>query len=124
MKKCIENSYAYISIQGGILFFEYKDQVTIGLQQAIEVVATRIKLQNGIPYPILCDIRGIKNIDKDARRYLSTEGSLLSKAVALISDTPLSHIVSELYVKNNNPPVPTKVFNEMEEGLAYLKSFL
>ncbi|MCX2681938.1 hypothetical protein OOZ15_18450 [Galbibacter sp. EGI 63066] len=123
MKKCIENSCAYISLEGGILFFKYKDQVTIGLKQAIEVVAARMKLQRGIAYPILCDINGIMEVDRDARKYLAIEGALLSKAIALITDNPVSERISNMYVKNYIPNVPVKICKDQEEGLKFLSFY-
>lgn len=123
MKKCIENSYAYISLEGGILFFKYKNQVTIGLQQAMEVVADRMKLQRGIPYPILCDIKGVMEVDRDARKYLAIEGTLLSRAIALITGNPVSERISNMYVKNYIPNVPVKICKDQEEGLKFLSLY-
>ena len=120
---CIKNNHACLHVKGGILFFKYKDHTHIGLRQAIEIVSARMQLQKGVSYPILCDIRGIKVIDKDARRYLAKEGSLYSKAVALIVDTPVSESISNLFLKTNNPSVPTKIFKNEEEGLQFLESY-
>ncbi|WP_428743302.1 hypothetical protein [Tenacibaculum sp.] len=119
-----DNNYASFGIKEGILSFVYKEGVDIDLPAAMEIVSDRLRLQKGKTYPVLCDTRGVKSIDMNARRYLSTEGSVFIKAVALVSDTPLSHIFSEIYVKGNTPPIPTKIFNNEAEGLNYLSEFL
>lgn len=117
----IENDYASLWIENNLLFFIYKEHVDIDLKAAIKIVEDRLKIQNGLSYPILCDIRGIRNINIEARDYLASEGSLYSTAVALISNTPLSDILSAMYVANSSPKVPTKVFTNYDEGLQYLK---
>ncbi len=119
-----ENSYASFGIKEGILFFVYKEDVDIDLPAAIEIVTDRLRLQKGKSYPVLCDTRGVKSIDMNARRYLSTEGSVFIKAVALVSDNPLSHIFSEIYVKGNTPPIPTKIFDNETEAITYLTELL
>ncbi|WP_338356907.1 hypothetical protein [Yeosuana marina] len=118
-----ENDFASFWIKRGVLFFIYKEDVDINLPIAMQIVSDRLKLQKGKAYPVLCDIRGVKNIDMNARRYFAAEGSIFIKAVALISDTPLSHIFSEIYVKGNTPPIPTKIFNEDTEALTFLSEF-
>ncbi len=124
MKKGIVNDYATYKIDNGILFFTYKENIILRLAEAIEIVTERIAFQNGKAYPILCDIRGIKHIDKDARRYLSTEGAQLTKAVAFISDNPLSHILSNVYLKANTPPNPIKVVGTELEGIKFLSDYV
>ncbi|SFS83958.1 hypothetical protein SAMN04487906_1839 [Zhouia amylolytica] len=123
MKNCIENDVASFWIQDEILFFNYKPGVAIHLPEAIRIVSDRLKLQQGEAYPILCNIQGVKEVSKQARRYLATEGTLLTKAVAFISHTPLAHILSQLYVKGNMPSIPTCVVQTKEEGIKFLKEF-
>lgn len=118
-----ENDFASFWIKRGILFFIYKENVEINLPAAMQIVSDRLNLQKGKAYPVLCDIRGVKNIDMNARRYFETEGSVFIKAVALISDTPLSSVFSEIYVKGNTPPIPTKIFDQDTEALRYLSEF-
>lgn len=120
----IENDFASFWIKRGILFFVYKDDVDIHLSAAVQIVSDRLKFQKGKTYPVLCDTRGVKSIDMDARRYFAKEGSVFIKAVALVSDTPLSRIFSEAYIKGNRPPIPTGIFNENSEALEFLSEYV
>lgn len=120
----IENDFASFWIKNGILFFVYKNDVDIHLSAAVQIVSDRLKLQKGKTYPVLCDTRGVKSIDMDARRYFAAEGSVFIKAVALVSDTPLSRIISETYIKGNTPPIPTGIFNEDSEALEFLSEYV
>jgi hypothetical protein len=124
MKNSFENEYAEYCIDNGVVRFIYKQNIAIQLAGAMEIVSDRLQLQNGKAYPILCDIRGIKDINKDARSYLATEGSTLTKAVAFISDNPLSHILTDVYIMANMPPTPTKVVSNELEGMEFLSKFI
>lgn len=120
----IENNFASFWVQSGILFFKYKEDVVIDLAAAIQIVTDRLQLQKGKSYPILCDTRGVKSIDMNARRYLAGEGSVFIKAVALVQDNPLSRIFSEIYVQGNKPPIPIKICNGTDEALSFLHGYL
>ncbi|WP_111309843.1 DUF7793 family protein [Confluentibacter sediminis] len=120
----VENNFASFWIKNGILFFIYNEDVEITLLAAKQIVSDRLQLQKGHTYPVLCDIRGVKSIGMDARRYFATEGSVFITAMALLSDTPISHIFSELYVTANTPPIPTEIFNNETEALDYLSTFV
>tara|TARA_R110002049_G_scaffold73897_2_gene190843 strand:- start:9372 stop:9749 length:378 start_codon:yes stop_codon:yes gene_type:complete len=124
MKNSFENEYAEYGIINGVVRFIYKQNVAIQLAGAMKIVSDRLHLQKGMAYPILCDIRGIIEIDKDARSFLANEGSTLTTAVAFISDNPLSKILTDLYLQANTPPIPTKVVNNESEGLQFLSEFI
>ncbi|MGB5819309.1 MAG: hypothetical protein WBG90_07470 [Saonia sp.] len=118
-----ENEYAEFWIENGILFFVYKDGISVDLPMVIKIVEDRLKLQQGRTLLNFSDIRGVKSVDKAARNYLAREGSVLIKAVALLVDNPLNKVISQFYVKANNPPIPTKVFTEREAALMFLETF-
>jgi len=117
-----ENEYATYELLDGVLHVHYKD-VILDLPAAMNIVKTRLTLQEGQFFPVLCDIRKIKEINKAARSYLSIEGSTLIKAVAFIVDTPVSIMLSEFYLKTSKPPIPTKSFVNITEALAFLNQY-
>ncbi|OYX28899.1 MAG: hypothetical protein B7Z06_00255 [Flavobacteriales bacterium 32-35-8] len=119
-----ENDYARFWFAEHILFIEYKPQTTINLKVAKRVVADRILLQDGKPYPVLCDIRGIIDSDKAGRDYLAKSGSVLITAAALIIHEQVSLTISNFYLHISKPTVPTKLFTTRHEALIYLKPFI
>lgn len=120
----VENNFASFWIQKGILYFKYKEDVDVDLDAAMQIVADRLELQKGKSYPILCDTRGVKSIDMNARRYLASEGTLFIKAIALLQDNPLSRIFSEIYVQGNKLPIPTKICDDTNAALQFLQDYL
>lgn len=118
-----ENKYAQFWISNGILFFVYKPQAMLNQEAAEEIVNDRLKLQNERAYPVLCDLRMIRDSNKTARDYLAQEGSVLTKAVAFLVELPYSEAMINLYLKASKPFIPTKVFTVKSEALSYLEYF-
>lgn len=118
-----ENKYAQFWISDGILFFIYKPHAVIDLEAAEEIVKDRLKLQNEKAYPVLCDLRLIKISEKPARDYLAQQGSVLTKAVALLIEKPYSQAMTEIFLKASKPYIPTKVFTSKVQALEFLEAY-
>ncbi|MGV8815779.1 MAG: hypothetical protein ACOH2D_16875 [Gelidibacter sp.] len=117
-----ENDYATYKIVEGIVHVIYKN-IDLDISQAVHIVKDRLLLQAGQFMPVLCDIRAIQGIDKASRAYLSLEGSAFVKAVAFVVDSPVSEMLSDLYLSTNSPPIPTRSFSNSEEALKFLNGF-
>jgi len=124
MGDLIENEFAKFWIGDGILYFVYKPHIIVDLKAAEKIVADRLKLQDEKAFPIFCDTRGIKDVNKEARDYLAKEGSTLAIAVGFLVDFPVNEAIAQFYVKTNKPLVPTEVFTNKNEAMDFLKSFL
>ncbi len=119
----IESEYAQFWIENEILFFVYKKGVVIDRSVAIRIVKDRLLLQQGKAFLNFSDIRGVKSIDKAARNYLAVEGSVLIKATALLVDNPLTDALSKFYLKASRPVIPTEVFTNEADALAFLETY-
>jgi hypothetical protein len=118
-----ENEYAHFWIRNSILFFEYKPNVVVDLIAAQRIVADRIQIQNEKAYPVFCDIRGVVDSNKAARDYLAQSGSVLTKAVGLVTHRSVSQIITSFYLKIGKPSVPTKLFTDESAALAFLEAY-
>jgi hypothetical protein len=118
-----ENEYAQFWITDGILYFKYRPNVVIDLTVAHRIVADRIQMQNEKSYPILCDIRGVVDSDKAARDYLAQSGSVLAKAVGIVTNESVSLIMTSFYLKICKPSVPTTIFTDESLALAFLETY-
>tara|TARA_R110000765_G_scaffold217042_2_gene321697 strand:+ start:49 stop:426 length:378 start_codon:yes stop_codon:yes gene_type:complete len=124
MRNYFENDYTSYRFHDGLLHIIYHQGVSIDLNAAVQIVKDRLILQEGQSFPILCDIRGIREINKSARAYLALEGSTFIEAVAVLVEPPVSEMLSEFYIRTSNPPIPTKSFDSMETALIFLKDFM
>ncbi|MDO5968385.1 hypothetical protein Q4Q35_01060 [Flavivirga aquimarina] len=123
MANHIENEYSKFWIEKDILHFVYKKGVEIDLEVAKKIVSDRLALQQGKSLLILCDIRGIKSVNKEARNYFAIEGSTLLKVVALLVNSPLTYTISGFYIKTSSPSIITKAFTTKEAALKFLNDY-
>ena|SRR5690606_23545198 len=118
----VDNEHIWIGIDNGILFFTYKNGIVIDLPVAIGTVGQRLSVQNGKYYPIICDVNGVRYIDRSARIYLSKQGSLLVKALALVSDSRSTTAITQFYLSFNAGSIPVRMFKDKDAALWFLRS--
>lgn len=118
----VENDFARFYVKDSVMHFIYKHGVSLDLNAAKEVVSDRLKAQGNQSFRILCDIRGLKSINKEARDYLAKQGSQQVDAVALIVGSPARKVMSNFYLAVNKPEVPTRLFISEEEAMEYLQN--
>jgi hypothetical protein len=119
-----ENAYAKCWVEDGILFFVYKEGVTVDLNAAKSIIAERTHFQNKKSYPLITDIRGVSFFAKSARDYFANEGTYLIKCVAVIVGTPVSKLIANFYISASKPVIPTKIFTDKKAALQYVKPFI
>ncbi len=124
MQKFYENEYAQYVLVDHMVHITYKKGVKIDLRASRQIVKDRLMFQEERAYPILCDIRHLRRVDKPARDYLAMEGSLLISAIAFIFEPPVTDAMTRFYLKTNHPEIPTAAFKDRGKAIAYLKTFL
>ncbi|WP_303319144.1 hypothetical protein Q4Q34_03695 [Flavivirga abyssicola] len=122
-KNVKENEYAKFWIEENILYTTYKNGVSLDEPAAMKIVEDRLSLQQGKSFLMLTDVRGIKSTDRSARNYFAMEGSVLVKAAALLVNSPLENILSQFFIKANNPAFIIETFADKEEALEFLNNY-
>ncbi|MCK0131583.1 hypothetical protein MWU59_08715 [Flavobacteriaceae bacterium F08102] len=123
MKDIYDTVYAKFWIHQGILHCIYKEIEFLDLAMAQSIVRERIQVQQDISYPIFCDLRGVKNSEKSARAYLAKNGSVLAKAVAIFDDRCVAEVMLQFYFTKSKPLVPSKLFNDYQQAIAFLQHY-
>jgi hypothetical protein len=110
----------------GILICYYKPRQFLTLDQAREIVRARLEFVGRTPRPVLIYNLGAIGIDKQARRYMSSNADALSgvSAAATITESYFTHYVMELIYKIERPPLPARNFLSAQRAMAWLKTFL
>ncbi|MCM4164814.1 MULTISPECIES: hypothetical protein [unclassified Arenibacter] len=124
MQNYFENDFTQYMLVDNIVHIIYKKGVFIDLQASKRIVRDRLMFQEERAYPVICDIRQLRKVDKAARDYLALEGSLLIKALAFIIEPPVSDVMTRFYLMTNHPDIPTASFREISKALAYLGRFI
>ncbi|NGX82689.1 hypothetical protein [Aequorivita sp. KMM 9714] len=120
----IENDFASYRFTDGIVYMRYHIGISINLDAAIMIVEDRLRIHAGQCLLVICDIRGVKEINKPARDYLAKEGSVLIKAAAFIVEKPVSELLSRFYMLASKPPIPTEAFQSIEEAKFFLEKYI
>ncbi len=108
-----------------IIWVRTLPQAYYTLADAVENVALMHKLADGQMKLVLVDMKQIKGMAGDARKYSAgyeVEG--ITSALAMVVDSPLSKTLGNLWLRINKPSFPTKLFNLESEAVIWLKSFL
>lgn len=124
MNHYYENAHAIYEIRHSILYITFKKGLVLTYDTARQIVHDRLTLQSYASYAIICDISEVAHIDYEARMYLSTYGSSLVKAVALLSTNKTLFSMARFYIEINIPKVPTRLFIAIEEAENYVKSLI
>ena len=120
-EKTIDNKYIRISIKDGIMYGEYKKNVTIDLNTAKSIVEERIVLCEGKDYPSLGKIDSNLTLTKDARDYLGKEGTANMSKLGIVVDSMVSKVIGNWYLTLSRPSIPTKLFTSEEDAIKWLK---
>lgn len=118
-----DGDFAKMWIADGILFFVYKYINLIDIKRARIIVKQRLEIQNEVAYPVFCDLRAVNNAQKEARDYLAIEGSLMTKALAILVKDEHAKVILDMYLSTTVVKVPTQIFLERDKALSFLKAY-
>ncbi|MFH1795906.1 MAG: hypothetical protein ABIK36_06570 [Pseudomonadota bacterium] len=97
----------------------------VTLADAQETMAAYQKLNNGRRLPLFIDTKKMKSLSRDARQfYASEEAAACASAAGIIVGTPVSRVLGTFYLGLSNPKLPSRLFSDDDEALAWLKGFI
>lgn len=115
-----ENAYAVYQKRDSVLYITFKKQTVLTHDAAEKIVKDRMNFQAYACYSVICDVSDLTAITYDAREYLSTNGSNMLTAVALVSDKETIYTMGRCYLFYNRPTVPTQIFKNQHEAEKYI----
>jgi hypothetical protein len=109
----------------GFIRTEAKAGVDIVLTFAIENSLVVNELCRGRKLPLLIDLKNLKSITPQARSYFSARDRETDiVAFAFIIHSNFQRMVGNIFIQFNRPRVPTRLFNDEETAIAWLKPYL
>lgn len=124
MKNIIENQYCSTWIENDILHHVYKPNLIIDIAIAKELVAHRLEVTAGVTRPVFVDICNLISIDGDARKYLAGPEAIKHvSAGAIYLNSYLQFLAGTVYLKVDEPLVPSRLFTEKYKALLWLEQF-
>ena len=79
-------------------------------------------LTNGERRPLLADIRKVKSLTREARKYL--DNATWFSALALLAGSPATQLMVNFFLGMTRPKVPTQMFTDEEKALAWLRRYV
>ena len=120
MKKYHKNKFAVYLLTENLMHIVYTVR-SINLNAAQIIVRDRMMVQEGLAMPVLCDIRELRMVNKQARDFFALEGSLLIKSLAFLIAPPITDVLSEFYLNTQRSDIPSKSFTLKSEALHFIK---
>ena len=78
---------------------------------------------NGTKKKVLLDLRGAHGAEQEARNYVAKEGKPYIQAMALIVKSPYTRMLGNFFIGFSKPNYPSKIFNNEEKAIQWLKEF-
>ena len=108
----------------GILCSVYKEKAQLtkeGLEVTFGFIKSRAK---GKKICWLGDVTNLSSTDKETRDFSAAETPAFIKALALVTNSPLSKMIANIFLTLKKPPYPTKVFNNEIEAKEWLNLYV
>lgn len=122
--KYIAGSAVEIWLDDGIVHVLYLDHAEVTVEIKKEMHQIYMHITGGKKYPFLFGAIGSIWFTKEARHYAAEiEPQQPFSAVAMFAPTLGYRLIAEFYGKFNKPVAPYRVFKDMEEAMAWLRSF-
>jgi hypothetical protein len=109
----------------GILHIHLVANSEITLNDAALAVEEMGKLSKGKKLPVFIDVGEFCTIDKEVRLFsASKESNLYTMADAIAYKNLGQKLITNFYIKENKPSVPTQGFSDSKEAILWLQRFL
>ncbi len=111
--------------EDGICRIIHEPNADVSLEDAQETMAAYNKVRGGKRLPLFIDTKNQRSFSREARHYYaSEEAAAVASAAAIIVGTPVSRVLGNFYIGLSNPLLPSRLFTDEDEAMAWLKGFL
>ena len=123
MGRHFKNDSVELVFKENILFGIYQP-ACVTLDVAQEAVKQRIAFSAEQTYPVLIDIRNVKSVSAETRKYLSTpESFYLISVAAIIVNNVFQETIGNIFIYLNKRPVPLRIFKSEYEAIKWLGTY-
>ena len=121
----IDLAQSKVWFENGIIMAKVNKNARQTLDDAKEALEAYKKIYPGYACPMCVDISDAESISIEARVfYSSDEFNEVHNSIALIVNSFTAKTLANLYLKVNKPFRPTKMFNNNNEALKWLRRFI
>ena len=107
----------------GVVRLVWSPPVPSGLEDAIATIDAMTEITGNRAAPLLVDVRQAGPQDRAGRMEFLRRREVVT-AVALVVGNPLSRMMGNFFINVNKPKAPTRLFDDEDAALAWLKEFV
>jgi hypothetical protein len=108
----------------GIMLISLKENVTLNLKDAEDMVRTFGEMGEGKKFPLLFIAGSDTSVNTEARYYASTpEANRFTIASAFVVKSVAQKLLGNAYVTFNKPITPTRIFTNEQDAHDWLLTF-
>ena len=107
----------------GLVVVRINDGARQSLADAQENLGLAVSQAGGTRRPLLIDIRTAQPLDADARHHYSGQALVerFSALALLVEASPFGRMLGNVYLRVARPGIPTQLFSDEGEAVAWLK---
>lgn len=107
--------------EDGIVYIKILPKSEITLKDIKEQFKIASKLVNNKRVPFLIDSRGVKSIERGARKFIQEESEKIVTQLAILIGSYISRLIGNFFIGINKVPYPTKIFTLEDKAIQWLK---
>ncbi len=109
-------------LEKGIIENAIRNKANLHVEDVVEAKKENQRISNNKPYCVLVTTEDAGAVTKEARQLMaSKEFAEKTVAKAIVVGNQWTKILANLYVRVNQPHVLTKVFEEREDAITWLR---
>lgn len=108
-----------------IVVIDMSDSFETGIDAAIESSKISREFRKGVRFPCLYVQKSGGVATKEVRDYMASKERLEDmQAAAFVISSVAQKLVGNLYLKINRPHVPTRMFNDFDDAVKWLRNYV
>lgn len=110
-----------VVLQEDVLIARFSQNMNLDLDAAKQLVAERLKMQNGKTYPMIVHLNGFMVFSKSVRSYMATVGIEGISRGAFIAVSLQERVFLNFFLLVDAPRIPTKVFTKEADAIKWIR---
>lgn len=124
--KIFNAGYSIELLQDNVIYLIFDGTVQIGIERAKNIRDTVMELVSSNKFSTIVDFRGVSGVTNlEAREFMANceHFNFQKTCDAFLTDSFSTNMLISTYIKIFKPKIPTEIFDNFDEALAWVKSF-
>ena len=107
----------------GIVRHSFHPGARLDLAAARSNLAAIVQVSQGRRRPLVADMVSLRSVTREGRQFYAGEEAVKAVAcVALVAEAPVARAIGNFYLALHSPPLPIRLFGDLESALRWASS--